>query len=61
MFYASFVHIVYAKLGQASAGDNQEINYETCPWVGSNQDQKSSTLPLLRPPICDWKALDPVQ
>ena len=23
VFYASFVHIVYAKLGQAGAGDNE--------------------------------------
>ena len=52
MFYGSFVHIDYAKLCQANAGDNfkSEINDERCLWVGSKQrpsDQKSSTLPLL--------------
>ena len=50
LFYASFMDIVYAKLGQASAGDNKvKINDEASTGVGSNQqpsDQKSSKLPL---------------
>ena len=44
------VYIVQAKLGQASAGDDEvTLMTKTRTWVGSNlqpSDQKSSTLPL---------------
>ena len=50
LFYASFVHTIEAKLGQARTGDTwSEIIDEIFSWAGSNQrlsDQKSSTLPL---------------
>ena len=50
MLYASFLHIVLAKQGQASAGDNEvKLMMKHAPRVGSNQqpsDHKSSTLPL---------------
>ena len=49
MFYASFVHIVQAKLGQANAGDNEvKIMLKHAPsgFQPATSNKKSSTLPL---------------
>ena len=47
VFYASFVHIVYAKLGQADAGDNEaKLMTKFAPeWVRTSD-------PVIRSPAC---------